>query len=216
MNKKEIDLIRELNRKIPRDEVQEYKSFNYQLDKGQGHYKLKLLAKFARGKTLDIGFAAHPNHFLKNPIGVDIARVPKPSNYEAVYVADAHKLPFKDQIFDTVIAGDIIEHLENPSKFLRECNRVLKKEGLLILSTPNPYFLPMIFLDTFMIRRYYFTDSHINLFPQRIVLKLLFRNNFLLKEIVGAGIYLKKGLITIPAPKYISQELIYISKKITS
>lgn len=39
--------------------------------------------------------------------------------------------------YDTVIAAEIIEHLENPLQFLRNCRKLLKKGGFIIVSTPN-------------------------------------------------------------------------------
>ena len=39
--------------------------------------------------------------------------------------------------FDVVVAIEIIEHLENPFRFVRECARLLKPGGLLFLTTPN-------------------------------------------------------------------------------
>jgi SAM-dependent methyltransferase len=39
--------------------------------------------------------------------------------------------------FDAVMASEIIEHLENPRHFARECFRLLKPGGKVILSTPN-------------------------------------------------------------------------------
>ena len=39
--------------------------------------------------------------------------------------------------FDAVVAIEIIEHLENPFRFARECAKLLKKGGLLFLTTPN-------------------------------------------------------------------------------
>ena len=39
--------------------------------------------------------------------------------------------------FDLVIAIEIIEHLENPFRFVRECSKILKPKGLLVLTTPN-------------------------------------------------------------------------------
>ena len=46
-------------------------------------------------------------------------------------------LPFRTESFDWVTCVEGIEHLENPSAFLRECARVLKAEGRLLLTTPN-------------------------------------------------------------------------------
>jgi SAM-dependent methyltransferase len=40
-------------------------------------------------------------------------------------------------LFDVVVAIEIIEHLENPFRFVRECARLLKPGGLLFLTTPN-------------------------------------------------------------------------------
>jgi SAM-dependent methyltransferase len=42
--------------------------------------------------------------------------------------------------FDTIVAGEIIEHLENPGLFLRNLLRHLAPTGHLILSTPNPFY----------------------------------------------------------------------------
>jgi len=39
--------------------------------------------------------------------------------------------------FDAVVAIEIIEHLENPFRFVRECAALLKPGGLLFLTTPN-------------------------------------------------------------------------------
>jgi len=47
------------------------------------------------------------------------------------------KFPFKDKLFDVIYAGEVIEHLYNPDKFLQECNRILKDDGFIIITTPN-------------------------------------------------------------------------------
>jgi SAM-dependent methyltransferase len=39
--------------------------------------------------------------------------------------------------FDAVVAIEIIEHLENPFRFVRQCAELLKDGGLLFLTTPN-------------------------------------------------------------------------------
>lgn len=53
-------------------------------------------------------------------------------------LADANlKLPFADGEFDAMVSIEGIEHLENPSFFVRECARIVKPGGLVFLSTPN-------------------------------------------------------------------------------
>lgn len=47
------------------------------------------------------------------------------------------KLPYKKNYFDIVFAGEVIEHIIDTDLFLTECNRILKKGGFLILTTPN-------------------------------------------------------------------------------
>jgi len=46
-------------------------------------------------------------------------------------------LPFENNYFDFVFAGEIIEHIFDSRFFLEEIHRVLKTNGYLILSTPN-------------------------------------------------------------------------------
>lgn len=46
-------------------------------------------------------------------------------------------LGFKSSSFDAINLGDIIEHVKNPDSLLDECYRILKSEGIIIISTPN-------------------------------------------------------------------------------
>ncbi len=49
---------------------------------------------------------------------------------------DVHQLPFQANSFDTVVAGEVLEHLENPGLGLAELFRVCRPEGKVILSLP--------------------------------------------------------------------------------
>ena len=55
-------------------------------------------------------------------------------------VADAQRLPLK-AAFDTIVAGELIEHLSNPGEFLEGCRRALRPRGRLVITTPNPFSL---------------------------------------------------------------------------
>lgn len=50
---------------------------------------------------------------------------------------DANHLPFKDHSIDILLSLDLLEHLVSPDEFLSESFRVLKNQGILIISTPN-------------------------------------------------------------------------------
>jgi ubiquinone/menaquinone biosynthesis C-methylase UbiE len=50
---------------------------------------------------------------------------------------DVCDLKFKDQTFDVVISFQVIEHIKDYKKHLSEIKKVLKPEGIFIISTPN-------------------------------------------------------------------------------
>ncbi|MBA7599868.1 Ubiquinone biosynthesis O-methyltransferase [subsurface metagenome] len=58
-----------------------------------------------------------------------------PDNFQ---IMDGHDLHFPDNSFEAVSIVEVIEHVENPSQVLREIYRVLKKDGKMFLTTPNP------------------------------------------------------------------------------
>lgn len=49
------------------------------------------------------------------------------------------KMPFKDNSFDYVVSSEVIEHVTDPDKALKELYRVLKPGGTLALTTPNKF-----------------------------------------------------------------------------
>lgn len=57
-----------------------------------------------------------------------------------VLLGDGTNLPFVDESFDVVTSFETLEHLHARTLFLSELKRVLKPNGLLILSTPNAYY----------------------------------------------------------------------------
>jgi SAM-dependent methyltransferase len=51
--------------------------------------------------------------------------------------ADCAALPFPDASFDAVVSFETIEHIAAQERFLDEVRRVLRPEGLFVLSSPN-------------------------------------------------------------------------------
>ena len=62
---------------------------------------------------------------------------------EKLYCHDVQDLDTLElnEKFDVVIAGDIIEHLDNPGLFLRGVKRFLTPEGIMIITTSNAFTL---------------------------------------------------------------------------
>lgn len=52
-------------------------------------------------------------------------------------VQNATELGTPDGSYDLILCLEVIEHLDDPEKLLDEIRRVMKPEGLLIISTPN-------------------------------------------------------------------------------
>jgi 2-polyprenyl-3-methyl-5-hydroxy-6-metoxy-1,4-benzoquinol methylase len=104
----------------------------------------------SRGRILDYGCGAgEGTHFLSTfddyeVIGVDIS-------FEAVKYAtdyyDQERLTFicgnilfpcfTDQAFDGIISVEVIEHVHDPHRYLENIQRLLKPEGVFMLTTPN-------------------------------------------------------------------------------
>ncbi|MBU0617484.1 MAG: methyltransferase domain-containing protein, partial [Planctomycetes bacterium] len=60
---------------------------------------------------------------------------PVKENVEFRLVAP-HELPFEDGSFDTVLLGEVIEHLNRPELMLAEIRRLLKPGGTVVITTP--------------------------------------------------------------------------------
>lgn len=71
----------------------------------------------------------------KDASAVDYAREEYP---DCIFVkSDAQHLPLDNSSADVIVSFETIEHLQDPARFLKECKRILKSDGLFICSTPN-------------------------------------------------------------------------------
>ncbi|HCH59304.1 MAG: 3-demethylubiquinone-9 3-O-methyltransferase [Candidatus Amesbacteria bacterium GW2011_GWA2_47_11b] len=74
---------------------------------------------------------------------------------------DLEKIPIPDAFFDKVECSEVIEHVIDPKKMLRELRRVLKPKGLLVITFPNE---PLInLLKRILIKFYLFSHFFPNI-----------------------------------------------------
>lgn len=104
--------------------------------------------KYAKGKLIDIGCGRMPYRKELEPlvdsyIGVDHPQVSKlyKSDVKPEVLADAKKLPFGNNCFDIALLIQVLEHVDAPDKVIKEAARVLKPDGVLIISVP--FFYPL-------------------------------------------------------------------------
>lgn len=102
---------------------------------------IKYFSKYLNGKLMDFGCGAKPYEKLfvncTKYVGVDIevsGHNHANENIDVYY--DGVTLPFKDGEFDSAFSSEVFEHVNNIGSILDEINRVLKKGGRMLVSTP--------------------------------------------------------------------------------
>jgi SAM-dependent methyltransferase len=101
----------------------------------------KKVSTLIKGKVLDVGCGEKP---FKEEIeklsdayfGVDWPSTLHKQNEIDVYADMSKPLPFKSEAVDTIVSFQVLEHLAEPEGFLLESYRVLRKQGIIILTTP--------------------------------------------------------------------------------
>jgi SAM-dependent methyltransferase len=80
-------------------------------------------------------------------IGIDIDREALTSNgnVRSAICASCYALPLKSNSVDIIVCRWILEHLEHPDLAMREMARVLRKDGVLYVKTPNLWNYTMLF-----------------------------------------------------------------------
>lgn len=117
------------------------------------HFEVyKFLYQLSVGKeVLDLGCGtgygtAHLAAAAKSVVGIDISGAAirfARRRYPGITFLqmDAEKLDFARESFDLVVSSENFEHLCDQSRSLDETRRVLRRDGLFFLATPNPEML---------------------------------------------------------------------------
>lgn len=108
--------------------------------------------------VLDAGCGPKTRYFSDLPqnvygIGLDINR----ENVEKAkkagtgntswLVGSLQNFPFTEEVFDLIVCSDVLEHVKEPHKAIKELAMVLRKGGTLLITTTN-VLNPEMFIDT--------------------------------------------------------------------
>ncbi len=140
-----------------------------------------------RGRLLDVGtgfgfFLVEMKKRGWEATGIEISK--KAMDYArdvlglTILPGPLEKADLPDNHFDAVTAFYVIEHLSRPMAFLRECHRILKSGGLLLLRYPHTTPIKNL-LHFFGIKnRLYDLPAHLSDFSPRIIQQCLERIGF--------------------------------------
>lgn len=87
--------------------------------------------------TLRFAVAAGASEIHGVEIVTDAVQVARQRDIRAVLSDLNDSLPYEDATFDAVVSNQVIEHVADTDRFLREILRVLKPSGVAVLSTEN-------------------------------------------------------------------------------
>ena len=95
------------------------------------HYK-----KYFKGKCLDLGATpATMSVIPAGSTGINLFSIPTCSIID--HNLNTNYIPFPDKHFDFILFSHTIEHLNSPHLILKECYRVLKDSGKIIIAIPR-------------------------------------------------------------------------------
>lgn len=151
----------------------------YQLAKNSINYKKPIL-------DIGCGFGEFAGVFFDKTVevgidvdGKDLLKARQIKKFKKLILADARKLPFKDNTFNTIFSNSVLEHIPNVQKVFKESLRVLKPKGYLIYTVPINTFYNNLYFTSLFERIGY---SNLGLYYYRFINKIFKHINILPKN----------------------------------
>ena len=106
-----------------------------------GDFKVTLpaLKQYCKGDCLDAGCGDMPYKEYMNNLVDQYDTIDFTEHIPGIkYIGDIQNMDMiDDNIYDTVVCFEVLEHVANPFKAVAEINRVIKKNGIFILTIPH-------------------------------------------------------------------------------
>jgi SAM-dependent methyltransferase len=173
-------LYQKLNNQFVRDvfvaqELKKLKKNSLILDAGCGSQRYKADCSHLRYKSQDFGGYATD---LKKSIDTSYQDLDAYAYASQIdYIGNIWDIKAKNNTFDAILCTEVLEHIPYPIETVKEFSRILKKNGILILTAPSNCLRHM--------DPYFFYTG----FTDRFYDKILTENNFSIKKIEPVGDY---------------------------
>jgi 2-polyprenyl-3-methyl-5-hydroxy-6-metoxy-1,4-benzoquinol methylase len=127
---------------------------------------------------------------------------------------------YADASFDIIVSSDVIEHLENPAQTLREFHRVLKPQGLALITIPNSwnlleriYFMLSANSNRYKSERRSPAFGHISFFTSEIIESLIDRAQLKLISDTYGSAYFNQYILSQPRSKLLGYNYMFVLQK---
>jgi SAM-dependent methyltransferase len=161
------------------DEREAPESFSQVWDK-----RIRIIRKYVKeGNFLDVGCSfggflnAASKYFV--PHGIDIspfaAAHARSKLGDSIHAGSLEDHPFPEGYFSVITMIELLEHLPEPAFALRECHRILRNGGLLVIQTANMDGLQAKILGP---RYAYFLPGHLSYFSKKCLIDILKKSGF--------------------------------------
>jgi SAM-dependent methyltransferase len=167
--------------------------------------RIAYLCDLAKEKdVLDIGIVEHFIEAFESPawlhrhiarsaascIGVDLLEEEVAQLSRAgfnVVVADIADRPL-DRQFDLIIAGEVLEHVDAPGNFVKNCAGMLRPTGRLALTVPNPWYINAMVKSSLRARTFVDSADHVGWYDASTLVELGRRSGLKLMKYSGIGV----------------------------
>jgi len=144
------------------------------------------MASKCSGVVLDIGCCEGNVELHLNAnyvVGLDID-IPLSNLYDETHEIDFMEIHnhFINHEFDSIYSREFIEHIHDHNYFFKQCNRLLKYNGILVVSSPTPMFWKTIIGNTFFPNGKIAIKDHVSVVLPRLFNNLAEKNGFELIE----------------------------------
>jgi len=174
---------------------------NSEFERTSKIFTRRLVPESAPLRILDVGCgtglnAQHLTAKGHTVVGIDVSTVAiekfRQRGFEGI-VCDLERdraAPFSSGSFDLAFASEVIEHIADTGTFLAEINRLLRPQGILLLSTPNSAFWPYRILAVLgRTPSEYQHPGHVRFFSKRHLAGAVESAGFVVERISARHIY---------------------------